>query len=104
MNLATVTAIADVLPSLATLTTGATKTARGGRALKMYRPEAAPAELTAECKEALTALVKSGATVRVYSLASIYTLALTPAGELSWDNVKATNTAYRPALIVKVAL
>lgn len=101
MRTNTVAAIHSVLPSLAVLAQGS-KTRRGGRAIKLYRPEQSVLELSAEALTAMTVLVKAGHTVRVYAKGSIYTMELLASGELSWNNVKGTNTCIREHLIVKV--
>lgn len=101
MRTNTVAAIHSVLPSLAVLAQGA-KTRRGGRAIKLYRPEQSVLELTADALAAITALVKAGHTVRVYAKGSIFTMELDADGQLSWKNVKGTNTCIRPNVIVKV--
>lgn len=101
MQLNNLAEITNVLPHLAAVIDGAT-VRRTGLAVKAYRPETSPLELSDACKAALLALVRADVTVRVYSLGSIWTLGLNGDGGLSWSDVKATTSAYRANVIVKV--
>jgi hypothetical protein len=102
MRVSTIETLKTSLLPLATLGANCTRLSRRGKALKFYRPETAPAELSTEAVAAITALLELGHSVRVFVHGSAYTLALVD-GQLSWDNVKATVKAYRPTMIVKVA-
>jgi len=99
MLTSTVTKLAPVLPALGTLAT-ACKTRRAGKMLRMYRPEAAPANLSQEQLAALTTLVTEGYKVKVFAMGSIYTLALNE-GKLDWSNVRASGR-YRQTLVTEV--
>lgn len=101
MRTSTVTLLAPVLPALGTLAHAAKKTRRCRKMLRMYRPEAAPADLSAEQLSALTTLVSEGHTVKVYAMGSIYTLALTDDGALDWSNVRPSGR-YRATLVTEV--
>ncbi len=103
MMLSTVSAISDILPALATVTTGATSTARHGRKLRLRRPEVTTRDMSPELLLALSALVELGYTVRVYALGSICTLGVDAEGSVTWGVVKASKRVRR-SMTVEVVL
>lgn len=68
----TVTAFAPVLPALATLNAGSTKTRRSGKRVRMYRAELQVQD-TPAIREAIHTLLSAGYTVKVYEGTRIYT-------------------------------
>lgn len=102
MLTSTVATIANVLPSLATIAAGTTRTARKGKRIRTYH------ELThlvgaadSPLMLAIRSLVEAGYTVKVYEGAIIYTPTIEN-GTLVW-NGKATRKV-RDYVCVEVAL
>lgn len=103
MLTSTVATIADVLPSLATIAAGTTRTARKGKRIRTYH------ELTtlvgaadSPIMVAVQSLVKSGYAVRVYEGSTIYTAKLADDGTVVWTS--RTTTRTRDYVCVEVAL
>ncbi len=97
MMLSTVTALVEVLPALATLAAGTTRTARLGKRVRMYRPETTMVE--GPTVEAVTALLTAGYTVKVYEGTKVFTPAFVE-GALVW--AFRTTTKNRAAVVVEV--
>ena len=77
MQTKTVTAVANVLPALATVAHGATRTARRGKSLRCYRaPELLTAESHPELTAAFSLLLRAGHSVKVFAGEHVYSLKL----------------------------
>lgn len=102
MLLTTVENLATILPALATLTEGTTRTGRAGKKLRLYRPEPTLNTVTdAKMVAAVTTLLLAGYVVKVYEASRVYTPALEQ-GAVVW-NFRATHRV-RTAMVVEVAL
>lgn len=74
--------LVSVLPAMAVLSAGTTRTARKGRRVRLYSP-CASVPVTGETLAAVTTLVRAGHQVRVYEGSTIYTASWVD-GELVW--------------------
>lgn len=100
MHINTVNRIHTVLPALATLASGVTRTARKGNKVRLYQ---ANSVLTAQgpVLEALMLLLKEGHTVRIYEQDRIYTPTLVQ-DALIWAFT--SSRKFRKTVTVEVVL
>lgn len=101
MRTSTATVVATILPALATIASGATRQARVGKRLRVYR---APAHLptTGELGDAVRLLLAAGHGVKLYDASGIHTAAIADDGALTWAT-RATSKE-RDYSVVEVAL
>lgn len=98
----TIATLTNVLPSLATLTSGSVRTARVGKRVRLYRTEASllhGSALTVAVRDLLTAA--PAARIRVYEGQRIYTASLEN-GAVIWS-VRQTSKV-RSLVVVEVTL
>ncbi len=99
MLLSTCENLATILPALATLTEGTTRTGRSGKKFRMYRPERTMSE--GKLADAAKSLLRAGYTVKVYELNTVFTLELD--GETVVYRPRAT-ARTRTTMVVEVTL
>ena len=97
----TVATIANILPYLAALQTGAAKLGNRDDHLVVWRPETETV-LNAECMSAVVALLRAGHAVKVFEGRQVLTPYLTEDGAVSWHERVAKRDWTSP--VVKVRL